>query len=307
MTHDGHQSSDRPRATRRLAFALPLLAGYMLAEIVGGLVTNSLALLADAGHMLSDVGALGLALFAAWVARRPADSARTFGYLRAEILAALVNAAGLFVVAVLVLVEAWRRLASPPEVQGLGMLLIATGGLGVNLVGLWLLSDARGESLNARGAWLHMLGDALGSVGAMASGLLVWALGWRWADPVASALISALIIFSGWGLLRESVSVLMESVPGGIDLDEVRGELRAIVGVAAVHDLHVWSIASDMVSLSCHLTSDGTRPARDVLADARSRLAGHFGIEHVTIQVEEQDFVQLGAARARKTDRREED
>ena len=278
----------------------------MLAEIVGGLVTNSLALLADAGHMLSDVAAVALSLFAAWVARRPADSTRTFGYVRAEILAALVNAAALFVVAVLVLVEAWRRLASPPEVQGLGMFLIATGGLGVNLVGLWLMRDVRGESLNARGAWLHMLGDALGSIGAMASGLLVLALGWRWADPIASALISALITFSGWGLLRESVSVLMESVPGRLNLDEVRAELRAVRGVAAVHDLHIWSIASNVVSLSCHLTSDGARPSRDVLADARERLATRYGLKHVTIQVEDEDLVQLGPARARTTVRGEQ-
>ena len=259
----------------------------MVAEVVAGWLTNSLALLADAGHMLSDVAALGLTLFAMWVARRPATATRTFGYYRAEILAALANGATLVAVAVYVFVEAWQRLREPPAVLGGQMLAVATGGLVVNVVGLWVLRGSRSESLNVRGAWLHVLGDALGSLGAIASGALIWAFGWNWADPVASVVIGLLILYSSWELIKDSVSVLMESVPGNVDLDAIRAALRGIEGVEEVHELHVWSISSGMVSLSCHLLVRAPF-ARDgvALAEARSRLAASFGIHHVTIQVE---------------------
>ncbi len=280
-------ATGRDLAQRRLALALPLMAVYVLAEVVGGLLTNSLALLADAGHMLSDVAALGLTLFAMWIARRPATATRTFGYYRAEILAALANGATLVAIAVYVFVEAWGRFRAPPEVQGGPMLAVAAGGLLVNLIGLWLLHGSRSESLSVRGAWLHVLGDALGSVGAIASGALIWTLGWSWADPVASVAIGLLILHSSWALLREAVAVLMEGVPGHIDLDSVRTALRGIERVSEVHELHVWSISSNLVSLSCHLVrEEGGGADGALLHDARILLAREFGVHHATIQVE---------------------
>lgn len=286
MTGVHRLDAGRDVARKRLALVLPLIAAYMVAELVGGLLTNSLALLADAGHMLSDVAALALALFAMSIARRPASATRTFGYYRAEILAALVNGATLVAIAVYVFVEAWDRFRAPPAVQGGRMLAVAAGGLLVNLAGLWLLRGRQGDSLNVRGAWLHVLGDALGSIGAITSGALVWAFGWNWADPVASVAIGVLIVTSSWSLLKESVAVLMEGVPGNVDVDAVRDTLRAIEGVDEVHELHVWSISTGMVSLSCHLVSRGGGRDGAILRSARAVLAGSFGISHATIQLE---------------------
>jgi len=285
-THAQRRSGNR----RRLTLALLLAAGYMVAEIVGGLVTNSLALLADAGHMLSDTAALGLSLFAVWIAERPPTPQRTWGYYRVEILAALVNGAALVAVSIFIFVEAFHRIAQPPEVLGAWMLLIATGGLGVNVAGLWILSGGRHESLNVRGAWLHVLTDALGSIGAMAAAALIWAFGWYRADPAISALIGLLVIYSAWRLVAESVSVLMESAPRGIDVDEVRSVMAAVPGVVGVHDLHVWTITSGLDSLSAHVdVSDGRRPS-EILAELRRVLHERFGIDHITIQIEPEDF-----------------
>ncbi|MFO0583223.1 MAG: cation diffusion facilitator family transporter [Anaeromyxobacter sp.] len=275
----------RGDAWKRVALVLPLATAYMVAEAVGGWLTNSLALLADAGHMLSDVAALGLTLFAMWIARRPPTVTRTFGYYRAEILAALANGATLVAVALYVFAEAWARFRDPPAVMGGEMLAVAVGGLLVNLVSLWILRGSHGESLNVRGAWLHVLGDALGSVGAIASGALVWAFDWRWADPVASVAIGILIVHSSWSLIREAVAVLMEGAPGGVEVDAVRDALGGIAGVREVHELHVWSISSGLVSLSCHLVAESG--AAGVLDRAREVLRERFEIHHVTIQVEQ--------------------
>jgi cobalt-zinc-cadmium efflux system protein len=278
---------------RRLAITLGLVIAYMVAEAVGGWLTNSLALLADAGHMLSDAAALGLSLFALRLARqRPADPLRTYGYYRAEILAALANGATLVAISVLIAVEAIARLRRPEAVDAKGMLVVATGGLLVNLVALALLHGSRDESLNTRGAWLHVATDALGSVQAMAAAGLLWAYGWRWADPVASLLISALVIASAWGLLRDAVAVLMESAPGHIDVDAVRSAMGAVESVASVHDLHVWSIASGFECLSAHVeVCDGGE--RDALLDTLRRLLhDRFGIEHVTLQLEPAGYGQ---------------
>ncbi len=289
--HDhGLARMGRPEQRRRLALTLGLAASYMVAELVGGLWTGSLALLADAGHMLSDVAALALSLFALWLAERPAPMARTFGYRRIEILAALANGTALLVVTILILREAWERMETPPEVQGLAMMTIAVGGLGVNLIGLWLLSGARAESLNLRGAWLHLLGDALGSVGAVAAGLLVWLFDWRLADPIASVLIALLVGWSAWSLLRETTEVLMEAAPPHLDVEEISAALCAVPGVEEVHDLHVWTITSGMVSLSCHVTAaDGTATST-LLERLQDLLRTRFGIAHVTLQVEPRGF-----------------
>jgi cobalt-zinc-cadmium efflux system protein len=285
-----HTGTRRASSFRRLTWTLVLVVAYMLAEVVGGLLTNSLALLADAGHMLSDAAALGLSLFAMWIARRPPTSQKTFGYYRAEILAALINGATLIAIAFYIFWEAYRRFRDPPEVLGAWMMAVAIGGLGVNLVGLWILHGAREESLNVRGAWLHVLGDTAGSVGAIAAGIVIWTLGWNWVDPLASVLIGLLILVSSWRLLKETVGVLMEHAPAHIDVDDVRNAIMSVNGVVGVHDLHVWTITSGLESLSAHVTVGDDLPAAGVLCSIRQALHDRFGIDHVTIQVEPDDF-----------------
>lgn len=286
-----------PESKRRLGIAVALAAGYMLAEVAGGLLTNSLALLADAGHMLSDVAALSLSLFALWMAERPPTTRRTYGYYRMEILAALVNGAALVAVAIFIFLEACQRLLHPPEVHGVAMMAIAAGGLGVNLISLAVLSGVRDASLNLRGAWLHVLGDSLGSVGAITAGVLIWGFGWRWADPAVSAAIGVLIVYSSWRLLSESVAVLMESAPRGIDVDAIYTAVQGVPGVASVHDLHVWTITSGMDSLSAHVVAADNGPAAPLLGELRRLLAARFGIHHVTIQIEPEDFHEHAVCR----------
>lgn len=290
-SHSHSHASSRNRT--RLALTLGLAAAYMVAEAVGGWLTGSLALLADAGHMLSDVAALGLSLFAMWMAQRPPTSRRTYGYHRLEILAALANGATLVAISILVLIEAFQRFQKPPEVDAPVMMGIAIGGLLVNLAGLWILREGRSESLNVHGAWLHVLTDALGSVQAIAAGAVIWAFGWRWADPVASVLIALLVIYSSWALLREATGVLMESAPLHIDVDEVREAMAGIRGVIEVHDLHVWTITSGMESLSAHVVVEEACYDCDVLTEIRSTLHDRFGIHHMTVQMETEAFEEL--------------
>ena len=282
-----HLPGGPPASTqrRRMSYALALAVLYLLAEVAGGLLSNSLALLADAGHMLTDVVALGLSLFAMWAAQRPATPRRTFGYHRLEILAALANGATLIAVSVLIFIEAVRRWLAPPAVHGGLMLGVACGGLIVNLLAAWILHEGRGESLNVRGAWLHVLTDALGSVQAIAAGALISAFGWNWVDPLASVLIGLLVIFSAWRLASEALDVLMEGVPPEISLADVVDAVTAVPGVLAVHDLHGWTITSGFISLSAHvvITPDC---GEKVLWDVRGVLHDRFGIDHSTIQVE---------------------
>ena len=289
MAH-GH-THDHPatggRSARRLALTLALVVLYMAAEVVGGVLANSLALLADAGHMLSDAGALALALFAIWFARRPATPRHTYGYYRVEILAALLNGAALIAIALLIFVEAYQRFLDPPEVRAPLMMAVATGGLLINLAGLWALHGVRGESLNTRGAWLHVLADTLGSVQAIVAGALILLLGWHWLDPLASVLIALLVMYSSWSLMRQSVMVLMEGAPGHIDVDEVRNRLLRVPGVRGVHDLHVWTISSGLVALSAHV--EAHRPPADVLRELRHDLQAEFGIRHTTIEFDPTD------------------
>lgn len=289
-----HHAENRLGQRRRLAFVLVLAAAYMGAEVVGGLLTGSLALLADAGHMLTDVAALSLSLFAIWLAQRPAGVEQTFGYHRVEIIAALANGVALIAVALFIVVEAIERLGNPSEVLGLPMLLVALGGLVVNLIGLFVLSGSHGDNLNVRGAWLHVLSDALGSMGAITAGALVWGFGWHWADPVASLVIAALVVNASWFLLKETVGVLMEAAPSGLDVDEIRSALAEANGVVGVHDLHVWTITSGLVSLSCHVSKTVDVPSRDVLTALQALLKRDFGIEHVTIQIEPEGFEDNG-------------
>jgi cobalt-zinc-cadmium efflux system protein len=289
-SHGHGLARERRHDKQRLAATLALSAVYLVAEVVGGVVTGSLALLADAGHMLADVGALALALFAFWLAERPAGAARTFGWRRFEILAALANGLVLALVAVGVLVEAFERFSSLPAVNGLGAFAVASGGLLVNAIGLFLLRQGRERSLNMRGAWLHLVGDALGSVGAMASGLAIWAFDWRAADPLASAAIALLVLRSAWTLLRETVDVLLEAAPRHVDVDELRGALLAEPGVASLHDLHVWTITSGMVSLSCHVHCAPEADGHALLVRLQELLRRRFGIHHATLQLEPAGF-----------------
>jgi cobalt-zinc-cadmium efflux system protein len=292
-THAGHghaHASERRHDRQRLVATLALSAAYLVAEVVGGVVTGSRGLLADAGHMLADVGALALALFAFWLAERPASAARTFGWRRFEILAALANGIVLSFVAAGVLIEAAERLRAPQPVNGLGAFVVATGGLLVNTIGLVLLRHGRERSLNLRGAWLHLAGDALGSVGAMASGLAIWWFDWRAADPIASAAIALLVLRSAWALLRETVDVLLEAAPAHLDVDELRAALLAEPGVASLHDLHVWTITSGMISLSCHVHCTPGADGHAVLVALQALLSRRFGIAHATLQIEPAGF-----------------
>lgn len=290
-----HDHGENPRSRsgvdqRRLVIALVLAATYMLAEIAGGWLTGSLALLADAGHMFSDVVALTMSLVALRIAQRPATPARTYGYYRTEILAALIHGVLLVCVSAGIIYEATERLAAPTAVLGGPMLAVAAGGLLVNLIGLKILSEGRHESLNVRGAWLHVLSDALGSVGAMIAGALIWGFGWAWADPAASLLIGGLIIYSSWSLIREAVSVLMEGAPAHIDVEEIQRSLLALAGVETVHDLHVWTIASGMISLTGHVVIQEGQSPSELLRTVSDLVADRFQIEHATIQIEPMGF-----------------
>lgn len=291
--HQDHTNEPRPSAhrdTTRLKWTLGLVVAYMAAEIVGGLVADSLALLADAGHMLSDAGSLSLALFAIWIARRPPTPEKTYGYYRTEILAALANGVALVLISLFIFYEAWQRFQDPPEVVGPLMMGVAAGGLLVNVAGLLLLHSGRNESLNVRGAWLHVMADAAGSVGAMTAGVAIWWRGWNLADPIASVLIGMLVLASSWKLVGEAVTVLMQGAPGHIDVDDVRRALVAVEGVEDVHDLHVWTITSGMESLSAHVVTHDARDGPDLLGELRDVVHDRFGIDHCTFQVEPEAF-----------------
>jgi cobalt-zinc-cadmium efflux system protein len=263
-----------------------LALGYAGIELVGGLLTGSLALLADSLHMISDVAALALSLLAVWMAARPASDRRTFGNSRAEILAALANGLALAVVAVFISVHAIERFMAPREVEGGGVMIVATGGLIINLVSLWILEGGRSESLNVRGAWLHVASDTLASVGVILAGAGIWAYGWVWLDPTVSIVVSILVMFSAWHLIREALDVLMETVPGHLDPEAIRTSLLGVPGVSALHCLHVWTIGSGEVSLSSHLVVDAAHEPERLLQKVRDQLTDRFKIEHTTIQIE---------------------
>lgn len=257
----------------------------MVAEAVGGWLAGSLALLADAGHMLADAAALGLALFAARVAQRPATPERSFGLLRLEILAALVNGALLIAIAIGIGIEAWHRLRAPQPVDGALLLGVAGVGLVANLVSLAILHRGHEHSLNQRGAYLHVLGDLLGSVGALAAGALVLTTGWTLADPLISVLITLLVLGSAWRLIKESTDVLMEATPDHIALGDVHDRIASVPGVDSVHDLHVWTVTSGVVAMSGHLVVKNPTDNQPVLEAVQDRMRA-LGINHVTVQME---------------------
>jgi cobalt-zinc-cadmium efflux system protein len=249
----------------------------MIAEAVGGWLTNSLALLADAGHMLTDVAALTLTLAAIWFAARPATPKKTYGYYRYEILAAFINGIALVLLSLWVIYEAFERWNAPPEIQGLGLTVVAVGGLLVNLSAAYLLHGDHAHDLNMRGAWLHVIGDALGSVTAITAGVLILVFDWVWADAVGSVLISLIIVFSAW---------LLEGTPAHINLTAVEEAIRETESVEDVHDLHVWTITSGMEALSVHVVHSDAISQTRLLRKIRQRLHDEFGIDHLTIQLE---------------------
>lgn len=270
----------------KLKLALVLTFVYMFAEAIGGWFANSLALLADAGHMLTDVAAMALTLAAFWFAARPATAKKTFGYYRLEILAAFVNGITLVLISLWVIYEAYERWQSPPEIRGLMLTVIAVGGLVINLICAYLLHGDHEHNLNMRGAWLHVVGDALGSVTAIGAGVLILAFGWVWADAVSSVLISLIIIFGAWNLIKESVNVLLEGTPAHINLKAVEETIRQTENVEDVHDLHVWTITSGMEALSVHIIHRDEISQKALLKAVRQKLHDEFGIDHLTIQLE---------------------
>ena len=283
----GHSHGDaRSMNRRRLLIVLFLALGYAGIELIGGLLTGSLALLADSLHMVSDVAALALSLLAVWMAARPASGRRTFGNSRAEILAALANGIALAVVAIFIFIHAVERFLDPSEVKGEGVMIVATGGLIINLIGLYILEGGKSDSLNIRGAWLHVMSDTLASVGVILSGAGIWYFGWIWLDPAVSMVVSVLVLLSAWHLVSEALDVLMETAPSHLDPKEIRDSLLAVAGVSSVHCLHVWTIGSSEVSLSSHLVTEPAREPERLLQDVRSVLAERFSIEHTTIQIE---------------------
>ena len=272
---------------RRLTLALAITAVVMVVEFIGGWLSGSLALLADAAHMLADVAALGLALIAAWIAQRPATPERSFGFMRLEIRAALVNGAVLFAIAIGIGVEAWQRLRVPQLVNGPLPLAVAAVGLVANLAATVVLHRGHEHSLNQRGAYLHVLGDLLGSVGALIAGIIVLASGWVMADPIISVLIGGLVLVSAWRLVKESSDVLLEAAPRHIALSDVHERIASVPGVESVHDLHLWTVTSGVVAMSGHLVVKNPTDNQPVLEAVQDRMRA-LGIAHVTVQVEKE-------------------
>jgi cobalt-zinc-cadmium efflux system protein len=280
--HGAHRSQDK----RRLALALSLTAGLMVAEVVGGLLTGSLALLADAGHMLSDAGSLALALVAVRLAERPATPERSFGFKRAEVLAALANGVTLVLVSLWIFWEAYRRLSDPPEVLAGPVLAIAVAGLAVNGVAALVLARGESASLNVAAALRHVLADLAGSVGVIVAAGTILLTGWRYADPLVSVLIGLLVLASSWGVLRDSLRVLLEAAPRGLDPNEVGRAMVATPGVVEVHDLHVWTITSGFPALSAHVLVGPGQDCHERRRDLERVLHERFDIEHTTLQVD---------------------
>ncbi|PYM34907.1 MAG: cation transporter [Candidatus Rokuibacteriota bacterium] len=280
-----HRAPLRAESRRRLSLVLGITAAVMVAEAVGGWLAHSLALLADAGHMLADVAALGLSLVVAHLAQRPATAERTFGLLRLEIVAALVNGAALLAISLGIALEAYHRFGAPQPVRGALLLGVAAVSLVANAAGAAILHRGHRHSLNQRGAYLHVVGDVLGSAGALAAGAIILATGWVQADPLISVLIALLILGSAWRLVKESTAILLEAAPAHIPLADVHDCIASIPGVASVHDLHVWTVTSGVIAMSGHLVVQNPGDNQRVLKAVQQRLGG-MGIGHVTVQME---------------------
>jgi cobalt-zinc-cadmium efflux system protein len=276
----------RARNRRVLAIVLVLTVAFTVVEIVGGLLTGSLALLADAAHMLSDNVALGIALLAVWIAGRPSTPERSFGYQRVEILAALVNGIVLVALAIWIFIEAWRRFSDPPEVLAGWVAVVAVAGLAVNLAAAAILDRAGHATLNMRAAFRHVVADAIGSAGVLAAALVILVTGWRYADPLAGVAIAILILASSWSILRDSVQILLEGAPRGLDARGLGRRLAELPGVVEVHDLHVWTITSGFPALSAHVLVEAGDDCHSRRRELEEVLLREYGIEHTTLQVD---------------------
>lgn len=286
-SHDHGHNHGKGANKKALLTSLIITTTFLIIEVIGGFLTNSLALLSDAGHMLSDSSALFLSLIAMYFAARPPSAARTYGFFRIEILAALINGATLVLISIYIFLEAIERLAAPPEVSSLSMMGIAFIGLLANIASAFVLM--RGDyknNLNMRSAYLHVLGDMLGSVGAIVAGLLMWMFGWYIADPIISIVVGVLIIISAWRVTKDSIHVLMEGTPSSINVQEVEASLRRIAGVTDVHDLHIWTVTSGFDALTVHLQVEDELPSYPVLQEALHLLRDQYGITHATVQIE---------------------
>lgn len=286
--HHHHHDHIREGNKKGLTIALIITLGIMLLEFFGGLITNSLALLSDAGHMLSDASSLALSLIAMWFATRPASPNKTYGFYRFEILAALANGVTLFVIAGIIVHEAFERFFAPPTVSSGTMMVIAVIGLIANLLSAWTLmkkGDVK-DNVNVKSAYLHVLGDALGSVGAIVAGFVMFLFDWYVADPIISVVVALLILKSAWGVIKQTIHILMEGTPITINQREVKQELESIQGVIDVHDLHIWTITSGLDSLTCHILIEDDENEQKILQEAINRIKTKYKIEHATIQIE---------------------
>jgi cobalt-zinc-cadmium efflux system protein len=273
---------------KALKSALGVTAAFLVAEFLGALYTNSLTLLADSGHMLTDVAALSLSLAASWFSTRRATPQKTFGFYRVEILAAFLNGIFLVLVALYIFYEAWRRFLDPPAVRAGWMLVVAFAGLGANLYSAYRLYGEHEHNLNVRGALYHVMSDAIGSAGAIVAGILILAGGYAWADPLVGVVVGVLILSSSWLLIRESVDVLLEGTPAHVDIVSLQDDLSRVPGVDSVHDLHVWTLTSGVVAMSCHAVISSPRVSRNlVLNEIRELAHERFHIDHTTVQVED--------------------
>lgn len=289
---EGRSIDHRPR--RRFTIVLCVTLTFLLIESIGAWLTGSLALLADAGHLLGDAGALSLALLAMRLTDRPATTAMTYGYQRAEILAALFNGLALWLIAGLIWHEAYQRLHAPPPIHSVGMIAVAAAGLGANLVSYVLLAPISQQTLNTRAAMLHLIGDLLGSVGALAAGLIILTTDWRYADPLVSFLIGGLILATSWGVVKQSIDVLMEATPKELDPMAIMQALGAVEGLQEVHDLHVWSLRSGVHALTAHGVIDEECNDAAILSEMTRLLAERFNISHTTIQLDRRPvFVRI--------------
>ena len=288
-THTSHAHRfDRSWRPLLLAFGTQLI--FFVVELVGGLLTNSLALIADAGHMLSDVAALGLSLLALFYTQKPHTAQKTYGYHRLEILVALVNGLVLWGMAAYILYDAYGRISQPPAIASLPLMIIAGMGLVVNLFGVMILYPTKEQSINLRSAFLHLLADSLGSVAAIAAGLAIYLRGWYWFDPLAGAAIAVLVIIGSWQLVWEAADILMEGTPRHIDLAEVTRTLTAWPGVEEIHDLHIWSISSGLFAMSVHVVLTDSRDRDCLTWELEDLMSRRFGLEHTTIQLEGSNY-----------------
>jgi cobalt-zinc-cadmium efflux system protein len=288
MAHDHAHGAPSPVSSRKMGFAVTLTLAFVIGEAIAGYFAHSLALLSDAGHNFADAAALGFSWYALWIARKPANKDMTYGYHRVGILAALVNAVSLVVIALLIFWEAIGRLRTPEPVHGWLMIIVAAVAIGVNLtIGFWLHAGSK-HDINVRSAYLHMMGDAISALGVVLAGVVVVVSGWHLADPIVSFLIGALILWSSWGILKESVNILLEATPEGMDMTAVQRCISSVPGVLGVHDLHVWTVGPGAIACSVHImvAEQTVREGQQILKSVVEELQHYLGVNHTTVQVE---------------------